>query len=126
MPKASPIQTNFSSGEISPLLDGRVDLEEYASACKVLENFIPVIQGPAVRRGGTRHVEETKNSGKAGTLKFEFSTDQAYTLVIGDLYMWFFTDHGQVESSPGVPLYLTCIMQKRPGFPGLPYQALRD
>ena len=50
----------FNVGEISDLMGGRVDTEEYKGACKVLKNFIPSVQGPATRRGGTRFVAETK------------------------------------------------------------------
>lgn len=106
MPKASPIILSFSSGELSPLFDGRVDLEEYPSGCRVLENFIPLIEGPAERRGGTRFVREVKDStDRCGFLRFEFNTEQAYVLEIGDQYMRFYTDHGVVMNGT-VPLEL--------------------
>ena len=97
MPKASPIILAFSSGELSPYFDGRVDLEEYGTGCRKLENFIPMIEGPAIRRGGTRFVREVKDStDRTGYLKFQFNTEQAYELEIGDQYMRFYTDHGIV------------------------------
>lgn len=97
MPKASPILLSFSSGELSPLFDGRVDLEEYASGCRIVENFIPLLQGPAIRRAGTRFVREVKDStDRTGWLRFQFNTEQAYWLEIGDQYMRFYTDHGIV------------------------------
>ena len=97
MPKASPILLAFSSGELAPLFDGRVDLEEYSSGCRKLENFIPLIEGPAMRRGGTRFVRAVKDStDRCGFLKFQFNTEQAYVLEIGDQYMRFYTDHGIV------------------------------
>lgn len=100
MAKASPIILSFSSGELSPLFDARVDLEEYPSGCREMENFIPLIQGPAVRRGGTRFVKEVKDSSdRTGWLKFEFNVTQAYALEIGDQYMRFYTDHGVVLNS---------------------------
>lgn len=97
MPRASPQIIHFSSGELSPLLDGRIDLEEYNSGCRVLENFIPLLQGPAMRRGGTKFVREVKDStDKCGFIKFQFNVEQAYVLEIGDQYMRFYTDHGIV------------------------------
>ena len=39
MPRFDHIYTGFSSGEISPLLEGRIDLERYGQAAKILENF---------------------------------------------------------------------------------------
>lgn len=97
MPKASPIVLSFSSGELSRLFDGRVDLEEYGSGCREIRNFIPMQQGPATRRGGTRFVREVKDSSdRTGRLRFEFKTDQAYFLEVGDQYIRFYTDHGIV------------------------------
>lgn len=34
MAKVSPAFTNFSAGEFSPKLDGRVDLQKYVQAAK--------------------------------------------------------------------------------------------
>lgn len=104
MPKANPFLLSFSSGELSPLFDGRVDLEEYQSGCRVLENFVPLIEGPAERRGGTRFVREVKDStDRCVWLRFEFNTEQAYVLEVGDQYMRFYTDHGIVMNGT-VPL----------------------
>ena len=106
MPKASPIILSFSSGELSPLFDARIDLEEYPAGCSLIENFIPLIEGPAERRGGTRFVREVKDStDRCGFLRFEFNTEQAYELEIGDLYMRFYTNHGIVMNGT-VPLEL--------------------
>ena len=84
MPKASVIQTSFNAGELSPTLDGRVDLAKYGSGCSKMENFIPLVQGGARKRSGTRFVKEVKDSTKATRLiPFEFNTDQAYILEFG-------------------------------------------
>lgn len=99
MPKASPILTSFNAGELSPYLDGRVDLNKYSSGCSKLENFIPTVQGPARRRSGTRFVEEVKDSAnRTWLVRFEFSETQAYILEFGDQYIRFYTNHGQVVS----------------------------
>jgi hypothetical protein len=106
VPKASPALLSFSSGELSKLFDGRIDLEEYNTGCRVIENFIPLIEGPAERRGGTRFVREVKDStDRCGFLRFEFNTEQAYVLEIGDLYMRFYTNQGIVMNGT-VPLEL--------------------
>lgn len=106
MAKAAPIILSFSSGELSRLFDGRVDLEEYHSGCRLIENFIPLIEGPAERRGGTRFVREVKYStDRCAFLRFEFNTEQAYTLEVGDQYMRLYTNHGIVMNGT-VPLEL--------------------
>lgn len=103
MPKASPIRTTFNAGELSPLLDGRVDVAKYENGCRVMENFLPTVQGPAVRRAGTRYVSEVKTSANRTWLaRFEFSTTQAYVLEFGNQYIRFYTNHG-VLLNVGVP-----------------------
>ena len=99
MSKASPALTNFNSGEFSPLLEGRVDFERYGNGCILMENFIPTVQGPAVRRGGTRYVAPVKTASKKVWLApFEYSESQAYILEFGDQYVRFFTQNGQLVS----------------------------
>jgi hypothetical protein len=100
MPKASPLRSSFNAGELSPLMSGRTDVNKYAAGCDQLTNFIPAVQGPAVRRAGTRYVSEVKTSANRTWLAtFEFNTTQAYVLEFGDLYIRFYTNHGQVLSS---------------------------
>jgi hypothetical protein len=99
MSKASPALTNFNSGEFSPLLEGRVDFDRYQNGCALVENFIPTVQGPAVRRGGTRFVSTVKTQTNRVWLQaFEFSQDQAYVLEFGNLYIRFYTLSGQLVS----------------------------
>ncbi len=108
MAKASPIQTSFNAGEFAPELDGRVDIGKYANACRRMENFFPLVQGPARRRGGTKFVNEVKDStDRTWLARFEFNTTQAYILEFGDLYVRFYTDNGILESAPSVPVEVT-------------------
>jgi hypothetical protein len=84
--KASPGQTSFNAGELSPLLKGRPSLDKFKNGCETMENFIPQIQGPARKRPGTRFVAEVRDAaGAARLLPFEYSTTQAYVLDFGDL-----------------------------------------
>jgi hypothetical protein len=107
MPKASPIQYSFNTGELSPTLEGRTDLNKYSSGCRTLENFIPMVQGPARRRSGTYFVEEVKNSAnRSWLLRFEFSESQAYILEFGNQYIRFYTNYGQVQTG-SVTAWLT-------------------
>lgn len=98
MGKASSITTSFNGGELSPLLAGRVDVAKYAIGCKVMEGFIPVTQGPAVARPGFRVVEEVKaSSSKTWLVRFEFSENDASMIEVGDRYMRFYANRGQVQ-----------------------------
>jgi hypothetical protein len=102
MSKSSPIQSSFNAGEFGPELDGRVDIGKYVNACSRLENFFPLVQGPARRRGGTRFVAEVKDStDRTWLARFEFNTTQAYIIEFGDQYVRFFTDNGSLLSPAG-------------------------
>jgi hypothetical protein len=97
--KASPIQTSFNAGELTPLLQGRPDLGKYKNGCKTMLNFIPQIHGPAQKRTGTKFVNEVKDSTKKTRLiPFEFNTEQAYVLEFGNLYIRFYMNGGQILS----------------------------
>ena len=92
--------TNFTGGELSPRLDGRNDLQKYATGCKTLENMIIFPHGSAARRSGTQFVAEVKDSTKETRLiPFEFSTTQTYILEFGNQYIRFYKDNGQILSS---------------------------
>ena len=107
MAKISYIQSNFNGGEVSPLVYGRPDLDKYQTGLRTCLNFIPLLQGPVERRPGTAHIVECKTSSKAARLvRFEFSTQQAYQIEFGDLYIRFIKDRGQIESG-GSPVEVT-------------------
>ena len=96
------IITSFNAGELSPLLDGRSDLEKYYFGARIYENFIPLPYGPAERRPGTYFVTELKdNSKKARLIPFQYSTEQAYVLEFGDQYIRFLKDRGQIIHGVG-------------------------
>ena len=100
MPRSSPIQTSFNAGKWGPRLQGRVDLEKYSSACNELKNFIPTVQGPALKRSGTRFVKTVKDQSKSSRLiPFEFSTEQAYVLELYEGGMRVLKDSGAVLES---------------------------
>lgn len=103
MVRASPMQTNFTAGEWSPLMGGHIDLQQYVSSSALVENLICLKQGPMVRRGGTFFANEVKDSTKNTLLlPFEFSTDQSYHIEMGDLYFRFYTS-GALITDGGSP-----------------------
>jgi hypothetical protein len=88
-------QTNFSTGELDPLLRARVDIPQYANALAKATNVVIQPQGGMRRRAGTRHILELPNSStpSAGNgvrlIPFEFSVDDSYMLcfVAGRMYI---------------------------------------
>lgn len=97
-------QLKFSSGEISPKLYGRIDLEVYYAACKKMENFLPLQYGAAKRRPGLRLVNECKfPDRKARLIPFIFSNEQAYVLEFGHQYMRVHYNGGTIVNADGTP-----------------------
>jgi hypothetical protein len=95
--RSSSIISNFNAGELSPALAGRTDFEKYKSGCALLENVIPLVQGPAERRPGTHFITGTKNQAqKTWLVPFEFSTTQSYAIELGDVYARFFYQRAQL------------------------------
>ncbi len=109
MPKVKILQTNFSTGELSPQAAGRVDIARYANAAKVLKNVISRTLGGASKRPGTEYIAAAKHSNKRASLvPFIYNRDTAYMLEMGDTYLRVFKADGtQVESSPGAPYEVT-------------------
>lgn len=99
MPKASPIRGDFTGGELTPLMYGRVDSERYKVGLGTCLNYIPMIQGGLARRPGTMYVAAAANSAlKIRLIPFEFSVTQAYVLELGNNYMRFYLNDGQLQS----------------------------
>jgi len=92
-------QPAFSRGEISPRLWSRADISHYALALKECTNFTVMRQGGLTRRTGTQFINEVKNSSqRVRLIDFVFSTQQAYVLEFGHLYMRVYASGGIVTS----------------------------
>lgn len=101
MARASLLLSTFNGGEWSPDLYGRIDLDKYRNACRAIENFVLLAQGPATRRPGTQFIAPTKDDGAVRLIPFEFSTEQAYVIEAGAGYFRFYMNGGRIEISPG-------------------------
>jgi len=49
-------RNSFNAGELSPLMDARVDEAKHPFSCRIMENFLPKIYGGAFRRPGTMYL----------------------------------------------------------------------
>lgn len=97
------IQNNFTSGEISPLLYGRVDITRYKNGVASLENCLAYPHGGVYRRPGIRFVAAAKEPDvRCKLVPFRFSVSQAYNVEFGDEYARFFTQRAQLIS--GTPV----------------------
>jgi hypothetical protein len=78
--KVTPPINSFNSGEISPLLDARIDVSKFASGCRTLENAFPLVEGGAKKMPGTKYVSVAGSAGKSRLVPFIFNENQAYVL----------------------------------------------
>ncbi len=92
--------TSFSAGETSPLLSGRTDLQKYYSGVRDCKNLVCLPQGPLTKRPGTKYIAATKTASLTiRVIPFEFSTDQAYIVEMGNEYMRFYANSAQIDTS---------------------------
>jgi hypothetical protein len=86
MPRFVDIQSNFSTGELDPLLRARVDMQQYNNALAKATNVLIQPQGGLRRRPGTKHTLELPNTSteSAGNgvrlVPFQFSVADSYML----------------------------------------------
>lgn len=79
---------NFSKGEISEDLLGRVDVATYATGLRRARNVIGLKYGGVTKRPGTRLVAEVYDASQPVRLMpFQFSLEQTYVLEMGQGYM---------------------------------------
>jgi hypothetical protein len=84
-------QASFNSGEWSPNLFARVDLQKYKSGAALLENFYIDYRGGASTRPGSKYVLQAYKSATAVRLiPFQASFSVGYVLEFGDHYIRFF------------------------------------
>lgn len=99
------IQNNFISGEVSPLLEGRIDSPRYQTGLRECENFIPMRQGLLRKRNGTMYRGATRSNLWA-RVEFMVGTDGAkYVIEFTDLKarVWAVATHTLV----GAPVEIT-------------------
>ena len=80
------IQTNFTAGEIDPLLRSRIDIKSYENGLETAQNVLCQPQGGITRRSGLRYINALPNSSTESAangvrlVAFEFSTSDSYML----------------------------------------------
>lgn len=107
--KVTSIQAAFVAGEISPRLDGRVDIAKYKNACRTLENMIVVPHGGVRKRSGSKFIIEQPGLEDVAYIPFQFNIEQSYVLMFGHGYVWFFKDGGIITQTP---LAITAITRE--------------
>lgn len=100
MGKLISFKNNFTAGELTPSVQGRIDLSQYQNGAIKMENALPRPQGGFRRRPGCQFVARAKYNNKTCRLiPFKFNVTQTYMLELGDFYMRFFSNRSRLEEA---------------------------
>ena len=99
------IQTNFSVGELDPLLRGRVDLQQYYNAVSTAKNVFIQPQGGIKRRGGLKFISEIPSSANPQNgirlFSFEFNVTDSYIFAVVHQRIYIFRNQALVTNING-------------------------
>ena len=97
-------QPSFNSGEISPDVANRTDLDKFRSALLKARNCFVKPYGAVYRRPGTRFVAETKYPDKKCILhEFDYNATISYLLEIGVGYIRVYKDNAYMNVEVATP-----------------------
>jgi hypothetical protein len=103
MPRFVDLQSNFSTGELDPLLRARVDLQAYNNALAKATNVLIQPQGGMRRRPGTKYIAELPSNASDGVrfVPFQFSVDDSYMLCFVHQRMYIIKDGALITNING-------------------------
>ena len=79
---------SLNSGEVTPLVHGRVDLENLRRACREMTNYVPRVFGGAFRRPSMMHVASANVPARHSRLiPFAFSSEKKFMIELAHLTM---------------------------------------
>lgn len=93
MATGTPPVTNFTAGEWSVKMEGRVDIGRYGQACSELLNMTIMPHGAATRRMGTEFIALCDNE-PVRLIPFVFNREQAYVMELTPGRIRFFRSGG--------------------------------
>lgn len=100
MVRVAPLLPTYARGEVSPLMYGRSDIEQYSSCLKKCRNVLVRPYGLASRVAGTEYIANAK--GKAKLMRFIFSPTDSYIIECGAGYFRFYHDGAPVYKNNAV------------------------
>ena len=89
--------TNFSSGELNPLLATRTDVPSYFQGAKSCKNFALLAEGGLMRRPGTTYLATLPAESRI--IPFVFSDDEVAIIVLSNQRMDVYNTSGSVLTS---------------------------
>jgi hypothetical protein len=101
-------QTNFTSGELAPSLDARLDVQRYHDGAELLWNMMVKPTGGTTRRPGTYFIHEVRDSTQRTYLvPFIFNQQQAYVLEMSPGHLRIYKDRALLLNEADVPIDIT-------------------
>ena len=103
MPRFVDIQSNFSTGELDPLVRARIDLAQYNNALAKATNIVIQPQGGLRRRPGSKYITELPSAAADGVrlVPFEFNVNDSYMLCFTNNRMHVIKDGIQITNING-------------------------
>ena len=97
------VQTNFTTGELDPLVRARIDLDAYNNALQSAKNVVCQPQGGVKRRPGLKYITELGGSPANGVrlVHFEFSVSDSYMLCFTNQRMYVFKNKALITNING-------------------------
>lgn len=106
MVKVRSFQNSFVSGELSPEMFGRIDVDTYYNGAAQLRNVYVTPQGGAFRREGLKYIDEPGTSADTVTrlVPFEFNDDQVYLFAFSAARLEIYSNDASVTSITSSPI----------------------
>jgi hypothetical protein len=105
MSRAVTIQTNFTTGEVDPLLKSRIDIGQYSNGLEEARNVVIQPQGGVERRNGLEYISQIPSAANpqdgVRLIPFEFSTTQSYMMLFVNNRMYVYKDKALVTNING-------------------------
>jgi len=79
------IQNNFTSGEVSPLLEGAIGTQRYLTGLRTCRNFLPIRHGGIRKRPGTMFAGNTSTDSKARLIEMTATSGAYYIIELTNL-----------------------------------------
>lgn len=99
------IRSSFNGGEVTELLSGRVDMQNYNAWCSEMRNMVCLQTGPATRRPGMQYLGMAKDQDMDNPVvlvPFIFSAREARVLEFGVGYIRVWLDGNLVQKDSAI------------------------
>lgn len=77
-------QNSFTTGQVSPLIEGRSDYKGYKSGARIMENMFPYVLGDVTKRPGTEYIADALMEDEAISFPYILAPANSNCYVIND------------------------------------------